>query len=699
MVRLFFSGCKSAERETKSQIVERENKTSTVTTPEDPLVLIKFIRSDVVGKNTCLLGPFGPRLITYADYTASGRMLGFIEDYVRHVVSPLYANTHTEATATGLQTTHFREESRNIIMRSLNAPKPEYACLFCGTGSTGGISKIIDCLGIRIPAALEDRFSLSSRIPEHEIPVVFVGPYEHHSNEVMWRETIATVVVISENSDGNADLELLERALVAYKSRKTKIGSFSAGSNVSGICADVQAVTTMLHKHGALSFWDYAGAGPYVKIDLQSTATPAESGMSGGIDGVFLSPHKFIGGPGSCGVLVARRSIFNNRVPAVPGGGTVAWVTPGSHAYDPHIEHREEGGTPGIIQAIRCGLAFQLKERVGCDTIEATEQKYSMRALQSWAKHPNIHLVGSDRGAYWSPNRLSIISFNIRYQHRRQPQKNSRDDTAPDANGSAPQLQILHQHFVVAVLNDLYGIQARSGCSCAGPYGHRLLDITEEKSQQVVEALTVSGSEAIKPGWARVNFNYFLSDDEVDYIIQAVHQVAEHGWKLLPLYAMDPKSGQWHARSKFADGGDSTGAPLSLGDVRFGSSKQSRSGRLRMHFSTPATIGKRASTRMASRKSDESFKANYASYLAQAMKMYTNTENAVGMSPSTLPDFVHQGKFITTKRDQDQVFPHAAREVRFFPLSSDILSRGVHSPLTSKVQIDHGIHEEGTCAP
>jgi selenocysteine lyase/cysteine desulfurase len=415
-------------------------------------------------------------------------MLGCIEEYIRDVVCPLYANTHTEASATGNQTTQFREESREVIMAALNANKEEYACVFCGTGSTGAITKLIDCLEIRIPAGLNEKYNLLAGIPEEERPVVFIGPYEHHSNEVMWRETIATVVAIGEDSDGNANLDELEKALQQYSGRSTKIGSFCAGSNVTGICAEIEAVTNLLHKYGALSFWDFAGSGPYVKIDVKAAS----------MDAVFLSPHKFIGGPGTCGLLVAKRSLFTNRVPSVPGGGTVTYVSPSSHEYDPHIEHREDGGTPAIIQAIRCGLVFQLKDMVGAETIESIEQQYSMKVIKSWLAHPNIELMGSDRGAYHK-KRLSIISFNIRYSQHQSP---SRIDSASLGKGA----KVLHPHFVIALLNDLYGIQARSGCSCTGPYGHRLFGITEVESAKYKSAVS-AGNESAKPGWARVNFN------------------------------------------------------------------------------------------------------------------------------------------------------------------------------------------------
>ncbi|MEM9608964.1 MAG: aminotransferase class V-fold PLP-dependent enzyme [Actinomycetota bacterium] len=317
--------------------------------------LIETIRSSVIGADEMVEGPFGARPVVYADYTASGRALTFIEDHLRDVVLPLYANTHTESSGTGLQTTRFREEARRIIAECVGATD-QHAVLFCGTGSTGAIAKLIGVLGIRIPSALEDRHHLSDHIAADERPVVFVGPYEHHSNELPWRESIADVVTIREDVDGRVDLAHLESELDRYRDRPQLIGSFSAASNVTGILTDTTAVSALLHRFGALAVWDYAAAAPYVGIDM---GDPDDG--PGYFDAVVISTHKFIGGPGTPGLLVARRDLFDNRVPETPGGGTVAYVNDAEHVYLDDIEHREEGGTPDIVGAIRAGLVFQLK--------------------------------------------------------------------------------------------------------------------------------------------------------------------------------------------------------------------------------------------------------------------------------------------------------------------------------------------------
>ncbi len=498
--------------------------------------LIETIRNGIIGDDNAIDGPFGQRRLTYADYTASGRSLSFIEDFIRQHVLPHYANTHTETSGTGLQTSRFREEARRIIHQAVGGG-PDDVVIFCGSGATAAIHKLIDVLNLRVPSDLDQRYNLVANIPVSERPVVFIGPYEHHSNELPWRESIADLVVIAEDQDGLIDLQMLEAELLRYAERPLKIGSFSAASNVTGIGSRTRETAALLHRHGALVFWDFAAAGPYVKLEMNMTDDEPEGNLVYK-DAIFLSPHKFIGGPGTPGILVAKRHLFHNRVPSMPGGGTVSYVTSSRHDYVLDIVRREEGGTPGIIESIRAGLVFQLKESVGAEHIRTREHDFIRRAIATWESEPDLHVLGN-RSAW----RLSIVSFMITHGRR-----------------------YVHHNFVVALLNDLFGIQARGGCSCAGPYAHRLLGIDAEGEDAFACAIH-SGHGGLRPGWVRINFNYFISEITFDYIVSAVALVARNGWKLLPLYRFDAETGNWRHRDFRPE------AVMKLSDVCYGSGR------------------------------------------------------------------------------------------------------------------------------
>ena len=484
-------------------MLQRQLKTASDT------AMLDRVRDDLIGNQAVISTPFGTRPLVYADYTASGRAVGFLEDNIRQQVLPFYANTHSEASFTGAHTNHLREQARAQIRQSVNGTADDKV-IFCGAGATAAINKLIDILGLRLPRALDERYAMCAQIPEQQRPVIFVGPYEHHSNELPWRETVADVVRIGLDIDGGIDQAELAAQLAHYACRDLLIGSFSAASNVTGIISDINAITTRLKEAGALAFWDFAAAGPYVAIDMNRE--------NAAIDAAFISPHKFIGGPGTPGILVTKSALLKNAVPAVVGGGTVAYVSPTQHRYLADAEHREEGGTPAIVESIRAGAVFAIKDAIGVETITRIEHDYCQRAFEAFASCSAIEVLGvTDKP------RLPI--FSLRFHHRGRE---------------------LHHGFVAALLNDLFGIQARGGCSCAGPYGHSLLSIDDDLST-AIDGIVGNGIEAFKPGWLRVNLHYCASEAEINYLLAAVLLVAKHGWRLLPSYRL-AETGRWQHR-------------------------------------------------------------------------------------------------------------------------------------------------------
>ena len=466
-----------------------------------------FIRQNEIGRRASIETPFGNRLLCYGDLTATGRYLHFVEGWLRRV-RPFYANSHTSISSTGRITTELREEARSVLRRAVHASE-EDVVLFVGAGATAAINKLVGLLGLRIAEPLERAYQLARHIPTSERPVVFVGPYEHHSNELPWLESVAEVVEIDLAPAGGVDLADLERKLLRFAERPLKLGAFSAASNVTGVLTDVRAVAQVLHRHGAKIVVDYAAAGPYVPIDLH----PPEPGAH--LDAIALSSHKFIGGPEGSGILVAHRSLFRTRTPERPGGGTVEFVSGFDHAsvdYARKLDEREEGGTPAILGDLRAGIGFLVKEMAGPARILAHETAMAHQALTRLAKHPRIHVLGP-----LDLPRLAILSFNI---------------------------EGLHHDLVSVLLDHLFGIQNRAGCSCAGPYGHRLLGISPAKSERY-RAQIARGVLGVKPGWVRLTLPYYASEEDLEFVLSAVEFVATHGEAFVPAYELGWADGVW----------------------------------------------------------------------------------------------------------------------------------------------------------
>jgi selenocysteine lyase/cysteine desulfurase len=468
------------------------------------------VRGSIIGGNAFLDTPFGRRRLTYADHTASGRGVALIEDQIRSALE-MYGNTHTEDDATGTLTSERLRQAEATIKRLVNAG-PQHKIVTVGAGTTAAVHQLQQILGIYLPPAGRDFFQPRD---EANRPLVFVGPYEHHSNEVSWRECFAEVVEIELTDDGLLDLDdLRSKASDPRWSERRKIGAFSAASNVSGVTTPVYEVARILHENGALAFFDFAAAAPYVQMDMRRDAHSS-------FDALYFSPHKFLGGPGSCGVLIFDEAIYRADLPPTIGaGGTVDFVGFEGQAYSTDIEVREKPGTPGILQTLRAALAMELKEMLGPERIASHEAQLARRAHAVLCGHPGIELMGG----LGPEDRLPIFSFNVRV-------------------GSS----WLHPRYVTTLLNDLFGIQSRAGCSCAAPYGHRILHIDERKSRELRRSI-MCGNIGLKPGWARVNFHFLHTDDEVDFICRSILFVADHGKKFLPLYRFDMRSGVWRHR-------------------------------------------------------------------------------------------------------------------------------------------------------
>ncbi len=442
-------------------------------------------RLNTIGHGSHFVTPFGRQPLVYADWIASGRLYRPIEDQMVNVFGPFVGNTHSEASVTGRGMTRAYHEARRIIKRHVNAT-PDDVIVAAGSGMTRVVNKLQRILGLRVPERLRDQVKLATE----DRPVVFLTHMEHHSNHTSWLETIADVEVIPPGREGLVDPQNLTVLLRKYEDRRVKIGAFTACSNVTGIGTPYHRLAEIMHEHGGICFVDFAASAPYANIDMH----PDNAAQK--LDAIYFSPHKFLGGPGSAGVLVFDGRLYHNSVPDVPGGGTVDWTNPwGEHRFVKDIEAREDGGTPAFLQTIRAALAVRLKEQMDVKAMEAREHELLQRAFALLRDVPGLVILADQ-----TEDRIGVISFYI---------------------------EGIHYNLIVQLLNDRFGVQVRGGCSCAGTYGHYLLHVDWDKSHSITDRID-AGDLSAKPGWVRLSLHPTMTDQEMEYAIDGIRQIAEN---------------------------------------------------------------------------------------------------------------------------------------------------------------------------
>ncbi|KAG5041288.1 hypothetical protein JHK85_013764 [Glycine max] len=509
---------------------------------------LHWLRSQIIGNDAEFDSPFGKRKVVYADHTASGRSLHYNENFIIKHLLPFYGNTHTCDSYVGSRTTKMVHEAREYIKKCLGGGEDD-ALILCGSGTTAAIKRLQEVMGIAVPSVLRERVLKS--LGTEERWVVFVGPHEHHSNLLSWRQSLAEVVEIGLDQKGLLDIDALKLQLEAYRdTNRPMLGSFSACSNVTGIYSDTRAIAQLLHKYKAFACFDFAASGPYVEIDVRS-------GESDGYDAVFLSPHKFLGGPDSPGVLLMNKALYllGSSPPSTCGGGTVTYVNGFNEQdtlYLENIEERETGGTPPIIQTVTAALAFWVKEYISYEEIEKREQLYINKAFERFGSNPNIEVLGNLKA-----KRQAILSFLIYSTTTNSSSAGEWSDGNKENEGELDlwaetgnqRGKPLHGPFVAALLNDLFGIQARGGCACAGPYGHELLHINKSQSLAIRSAVQ-EGYIGVKPGWTRVSFPYYMSEEDFEYILRAIEFLAVYGQRFIPLYSFNLINGSWRLKTE-----------------------------------------------------------------------------------------------------------------------------------------------------
>ncbi|GGH72584.1 selenocysteine lyase [Phaeocystidibacter marisrubri] len=462
-------------------------------------------RENTLGSELSIEGPHGSKPLIYADWIASGRMYGPIEDKMREM-GAFVANTHTETSYTGSSMTLAYAKARQIIKNHVNASKDD-VLLCVGTGMTGAVLKFQRILGLKPGEKFMNRIELT----EDEKPVVFLTHMEHHSNQVSWLETIADVVVVPCTNEGLICMDSWKKTLEDYAHRSWKIASITGASNVTGIETPYHEIAKLMHRHNGWCFVDFACSAPYVEMDMHPEDPEAR------LDAIFFSPHKFLGGPGSAGIVVFHNSLYKNKQPDHPGGGTVTYTNPwGEHLYIEDIEAREDGGTPGFLQTIRAALAVELKEQMGIENMMTREHEIIEYAMNRLGKHPRIQLLAGQH-----IERLGAVSLVI---------------------------EGMHYNLAVRLLNDHFGVQTRGGCSCAGTYGHYLLNVDMETSHSIKEEI-LSGDISHRPGWVRVSFHPSMTNQDVEYICTAIEEVADKGDEWAKEYEYHPAHNEYVHKS------------------------------------------------------------------------------------------------------------------------------------------------------
>lgn len=482
-------------------------------------------REHICGIDHKISTPHGDKPLVYADWIASGRFYEKIEQKLHTVVCPIVANTHTETSYTGSVMTRAYQESKNIIKKHVGANEQD-VLLFAGSGMTGAINKLQRIMGFKVHERTHDYLDVSTpqtlldkvlnkksikrpdvRFQKNAKPIVFITHMEHHSNHTCWLETIVDVEIINSCKDGLVDLEHFAELLEKYKDRKYKIASITAGSNVTGIITPFYEMAEMVHEYGGYCFVDFACSAPYVEIDMH----PENEKQS--LDAIFISPHKFLGGPGTPGIVVFNSKLYSNKIPDNPGGGTVVYTSPWRmHDYIEDIEAREDGGTPPFVQGIRAALVFQLKAEMDTEKIKEREEELLSYFFEELVKIEGVSILAGQH-----KERLGVISI------------------LHDS---------VHYNLFVRMLNDYFGVQVRGGCACAGTYGHFLLNIDEELSFKFRDII-LGGNNSVKPGWIRISIHPTMTDEEAKYIVHAISEVVKNQEEWSKDYTYQPSKNEY----------------------------------------------------------------------------------------------------------------------------------------------------------